>query len=198
MLRLSLLLLTVASSFAFSSVRPQPSREYVLAAAASPRSNHDSSLLSRQEFLRTTTTAATAAALLQQSPASASVAEPSASAIAKGVDREISRKILQIERVNVDSNAKGDPKKHLPQVTVSGDKVTCVIPHVMDPEKPHFIEYVWLKDEDSETIVAAKQFKATDSAPPTLVATGIKKGTTLTPVSYCNLHGLWIGDAEIV
>eukprot|EP00635_Sarcinochrysidales_sp_CCMP3193_P008262 CAMPEP_0118889380 /NCGR_PEP_ID=MMETSP1166-20130328/333_1 /TAXON_ID=1104430 /ORGANISM="Chrysoreinhardia sp, Strain CCMP3193" /LENGTH=217 /DNA_ID=CAMNT_0006827967 /DNA_START=22 /DNA_END=675 /DNA_ORIENTATION=- len=130
--------------------------------------------------------------------ARASVAEPTASAIGKAVDPGVARKILQIERLNVDSNVNGDPKKHLPQVAVADAKVTCTVPHVMDPAKPHFIEYLWLKDEATETIIAAKQFKATDPAPPSLVAPSVKRGTTVVPVAYCNLHGLWIGDAELV
>eukprot|EP00630_Chrysocystis_fragilis_P002314 CAMPEP_0197388202 /NCGR_PEP_ID=MMETSP1165-20131217/941_1 /TAXON_ID=284809 /ORGANISM="Chrysocystis fragilis, Strain CCMP3189" /LENGTH=185 /DNA_ID=CAMNT_0042913543 /DNA_START=23 /DNA_END=580 /DNA_ORIENTATION=+ len=129
------------------------------------------------------------------SSAAASVAEPSASGISRSVDKEVARKILQIERLNVDSNSNGDKAKHLPQVRVAGDKVECFVPHVMDPVKPHFIEYIWLKDDDTDFIFAAKKFEPTDPSPPTIVAKA-KPGASVTPYAYCNLHGLWIGDTE--
>mmetsp|Transcript_8113 Transcript_8113/g.11302 ORF Transcript_8113/g.11302 Transcript_8113/m.11302 type:complete len:173 (+) Transcript_8113:26-544(+) len=130
-------------------------------------------------------------------PAIASVAEPTASTISSGVNREIARKILQIERLNVDSNNNGDPAKHIPKVEISGTKIVCSVPHVMDPNKPHFIEYMWLKDETSDAIIAAKSFQASDSSPPSLTA-NVPQGVSIVPHIYCNLHGLWIGDTAFV
>ncbi|KAJ8614113.1 hypothetical protein CTAYLR_004643 [Chrysophaeum taylorii] len=127
----------------------------------------------------------------------ASVAEPTASAVSKSVDREVARKILQIERLNVDSNGNGDKAKHLPQLKIGKD-VEVFVPHIMDPEKPHYIQFIWLKDEGSDAIVAAKKFEPTDPSPPTLVAKDIKPGTMLVPYAYCNLHGLWIGNSDVV
>lgn len=64
----------------------------------------------------------------------------------------------------------------------------------MDPVRPHYIEYIWLKDDDTDVIFAAKKFEPTDPAPPKLTAKA-KPGTIVTPYAYCNLHGLWIGDS---
>ncbi|KAJ1458154.1 hypothetical protein M885DRAFT_614506 [Pelagophyceae sp. CCMP2097] len=125
------------------------------------------------------------------------VSEPVAASVARSVDKETSRKILQIERLNIDSNGSGDKAKHLPTILVNGDKVEVSVAHVMDAAKPHFIEYIWLKDEDTDTILAAKRFDANDASPPTLFAKA-RPGSTVTGYAYCNIHGLWIGNSEQV
>lgn len=104
-----------------------------------------------------------------------------------------------LEKQNVDQvNANGAPEKHLPQVTVAENgKIQVVVPHVMDPEKPHYIEYVWLKDTKSNKVVAVKSFQPTDPSPPTLVAKA-KSGSTVKPMLFCNLHGLWEGESVSV
>lgn len=92
------------------------------------------------------------------------------------------------------------------------------VPHVMDAEKPHFIEYMWLKDANSDkgvsrpllnrfartllsvhflAVLAVQAFKATDPSPPTLQA-NIKRGSKVVPLLFCNLHGLWEGEAITV
>ncbi|CAB9524439.1 superoxide reductase [Seminavis robusta] len=110
----------------------------------------------------------------------------------------LSGKVEALEYENKDLvNVKGAPEKHLPQTTVKGTSVKVVVPHVMDPEKPHFIEYLWLKDEDSNKVIEAKHFVATDAAPPTLVAK-VAKGTKVRPLLFCNLHGLWQGESFTV
>ena len=116
----------------------------------------------------------------------------------------LSGKVEALEFENKDLvNIKGAPEKHLPLTTVTdaGDaksvKVKVVVPHVMDREKPHFIEFVWLKDEENNKVIAAKRFKATDPAPPTLTAS-VDKGTKLRALLFCNLHGLWQGEAFAV
>lgn len=42
------------------------------------------------------------------------------------------------------------PEKHIPTVSSAGSQLTMTVAHVMDPEKPHFIEYMWLKDATSD------------------------------------------------
>lgn len=129
--------------------------------------------------------------------AEASVAEPTASAFARSVDREIARKILQIERLNVDSNSYGSKAQHLPQLKISGDTVECFVPVDPAATKSHFIEYIWLKDDETDLIFAAVKFQGPSASPPTLIAKA-KPGTIVTPYAYCNVHGLWIGDSEQV
>ena len=115
-------------------------------------------------------------------------------------------------------NTNGDPTKHIPTISLEPDPktkgygqiLTMSVPHVMDPEKPHFIEYMWLYDlskgkTGAGNIVAVKKFQATDASPPKLVTTvasgrspnkyaSITKGMILKPYIYCNLHGLWEGE----
>jgi desulfoferrodoxin (superoxide reductase-like protein) len=94
------------------------------------------------------------------------------------------------------ANSNGAPEKHLPKVTISDTgTVEIVVPHVMDPVKPHFIELVWLKNMQSDKIVAAKAFSASDTSPPTLITASVPKGVELKAMLFCNLHGLWEGDS---
>lgn len=107
--------------------------------------------------------------------------------------------VASLERANSDTvNTMGAPEKHLPQVSVSdgggSTTIQVVVPHVMDAEKPHYIEYVWLQDVQTARVMAVKAFVPTDAAPPTLTTTSVKRGTTVRPFLYCNLHGLWQGE----
>jgi desulfoferrodoxin (superoxide reductase-like protein) len=130
------------------------------------------------------------------------VALVTAAALAAGASpayaASLEKTVTSIEKENVSEvNTKGAPEKHLPQVTLAGTTVEVVVPHVMDPEKPHFIEYVWLKDIMSGKVVAVQSFAATDASPPTLTAS-VASGTTVKPLLYCNLHGLWEGESLTV
>lgn len=131
------------------------------------------------------------------------VALVTAAAIAAGVSpayaATLEKQVAGLEKSNLaEVNTKGAPEKHLPKVSVDGTTVQVVVPHVMDPEKPHYIEFVWLKDMKSNKVVAVQSFAATDASPPTLTATGVKSGSTVKPLLYCNLHGLWEGEVLTV
>uniref|UniRef100_A0A7S4QQ66 Desulfoferrodoxin ferrous iron-binding domain-containing protein n=1 Tax=Alexandrium monilatum TaxID=311494 RepID=A0A7S4QQ66_9DINO len=124
-----------------------------------------------------------------------------AAALAAGATRaqaeDLSAKVAALMKVDATPNDNGAPEKHLPKVTVSGSSVEVVVPHVMDAAKPHFIEYVWLKDAKSGEVFSAKAFQATDPSPPTLSAS-LPKGSSVVPMLFCNLHGLWEGEAFTV
>lgn len=127
------------------------------------------------------------------------VALVTAAALAAGASpaqaATLQRTVETLEKQNIDEvNTKGAPEKHLPKVSADGNEISVVVPHVMDPEKPHFIEYIWLKDVESNNVVAVKAFKATDPGPPTLVYKSTVAAATLKPMLFCNLHGLWEGD----
>ena len=113
---------------------------------------------------------------------------------------DIAKQLQQLEKqFKDDVNSNGAPEKHTPEVKLSKgangqDMVKIVVPHVMDPEKPHWIQAIWLKEEKSGDVAVAKVLPATEAAPPTLVC-GVPKGVTLTPYLYCNLHGLWKGES---
>ena len=127
----------------------------------------------------------------------------------------LSGRVEALEYENLENvNRKGAPEKHLPKITIltttgsssssssSSSKSRCsikvVVPHVMDPIQPHFIEYLWLKDEDTNKVIKAKHFSARDPSPPTLIVTGVTKGTRVRALLFCNLHGLWQGDIVTV
>ena len=136
----------------------------------------------------------------------ASGASP-ANAIFEGIEA-MEKTVDKLEREAKTRNSDGAPEKHLPTVSVeilkSGvtgkvvkdfAKLTVSVPHVMDAQKPHFIEYMWLRDKETGTIVAVKSFEATDPSPPTLISKAPVMGKTVVPFIYCNLHGLWEGEA---
>ena len=95
-------------------------------------------------------------------------------------------------------NTNGAPEKHIPVVEVNGDEVTVTIPHVMDPDKPHYIQYVWLTNTENGKILLSKGFLATDESPPTLTANVPSNIDEVTPMCFCNLHGLWEGPSVSV
>ena len=138
--------------------------------------------------------AAAAAAVAAASPACASVAEPTASLVGSNVDKGLGRILLQIERLNVDCNNSGERRLLRPILTISGGSasVSCALEA---EEGKDFIQYIWLKNEEKDAIVAAQEFKATQRGAPTL-RTPVKSGSTYTPCAYSSLNGLWIGRSE--
>jgi len=105
---------------------------------------------------------------------------------------ETANKIGQPFKKIYEPNSSGDPAKHLPQVTVSEDKVVTVkVNHVMKPE--HFIQFLWLKDTKTNEVVVVKNLPSTDPTPPSLQVK-CPPGAVLRPYLFCNLHGLWKGD----
>jgi len=115
---------------------------------------------------------------------------------------DVARQVEQIEKKFRDeANTNGAPEKHLPQVSISSSQksdiqmVTVTIPHVMTEE--HWIQAIWLQEEKSGDVAVAKVLPSTEPAPPSLVC-GAPKGARLTPMCYCNLHGLWKGETIVV
>jgi superoxide reductase len=85
----------------------------------------------------------------------------------------------------------GAAEKHVPAVTVEGDKV---IAHIGDVDHPmldeHWIEFVALVSEDGKT-VQIKYLNPGDAPEVVFNACCINAGTIY---EYCNLHGLWKKD----
>ncbi|CAJ1349236.1 unnamed protein product [Effrenium voratum] len=106
---------------------------------------------------------------------------------------DMKSKVKSLLKEDPTPNDNGAPEKHIPKVTVTGASVDVVVPHVMDKEKPHYIQYIWVADASSGEVLAVKSFQATDGSPPTLTAS-LAKGTTAKPMLFCNLHGLWEGE----
>jgi len=94
----------------------------------------------------------------------------------------------------------GKEDSHVPVVTYertgSGLKVTVSVSHEMNPETPHFIEWIQLKDGDGG-LLGERTFRATDekaeavfelaSIPDRLIA-----------YEKCNLHGIWKELVDVI
>lgn len=89
-----------------------------------------------------------------------------ASGASPAMAADIRQQMQALEREFKDSvNSNGAPEKHIPNVSfgsVPGNPdlimVDVVVPHVMvaDPEKPHFIQAIWLKEEKTGDVAVAK------------------------------------------
>lgn len=87
-------------------------------------------------------------------------------------------------------NSNGDPEKHVPQVVVAGNDVSISAKHIMSEE--HFIQFLWLKDAQTDEVVLAKELTPTEASP--ILKARVPSGVTLRPYLFCNLHGLWKGE----
>ena len=103
------------------------------------------------------TAAAGAVAVLAAAPktARASIAEPVQPAVASGIPNKLARQLLQIERLNVDSNGSGDRRTHKPRLDISGNSAKVCIDGY-EPEGSDRVQFIWLKNEEADAIVAAK------------------------------------------
>ena len=69
------------------------------------------------------------------------------------------------------------------------------VPHEMPALDGDYIEFMWLKDANTNAIIAAKKFRPADVSPPTLVAS-VSSGTRVTACSKASLHGVWRGRSR--
>ena len=105
------------------------------------------------------------------------------------------------------ANSNGAPEKHIPSVSVKPSSregvstVTVSVNHVMnsDADALHFIQAIWLVEGENASgdVAVAKVLPATEPSPPSLTV-GAPQGVKLTPMIYCNLHGLWKGETFVV
>jgi superoxide reductase len=93
----------------------------------------------------------------------------------------------------------GKEDSHVPQIeyqkTASGLKVTVSVSHEMNPEKPHYIMWIQLKD-GQDNLLGEKQFQA-DAAKAEAVFTLANSPSRLIAYEKCNLHGLWKEEVEV-
>lgn len=138
-------------------------------------------------------------ALLASTAAASLTVTTSLPAAAAAVKVDIAKAIKDIELKYADSvNTNGAPEKHLPEMAMYDGSVEAVVNHVMDPDKPHYIEYMWIKDMKTGRILASRQFQPTDPSPPSITASNVKDGSLVKAFLFCNLHGLWQGEAMTV
>eukprot|EP00931_Biecheleriopsis_adriatica_P006269 TRINITY_DN107695_c0_g1_i1.p1 TRINITY_DN107695_c0_g1~~TRINITY_DN107695_c0_g1_i1.p1 ORF type:complete len:206 (-),score=52.85 TRINITY_DN107695_c0_g1_i1:84-650(-) len=120
-----------------------------------------------------------------------------AAALASGASQaeaeDLKAKVKAIMKEDPTPNDNGAPEKHIPKAYAGGGSVDVVVQHVMDKDKPHYIQYMWLTDAKSGDILSVKSFAPTDPSPPAL-SVDLPAGTTAIPMLFCNLHGLWEGE----
>ena len=80
-------------------------------------------------------------------------------------------------------------EKHLPVVTVDGDKLSVNVGSVDHPMVPeHFIQWIYVETENGGLRKALKP----ETAPHADFCLGEEKAVAA--YAYCNLHGLWMTE----
>ena len=87
---------------------------------------------------------------------------------------------------------KGKEASHTPSASASGTSVTIVTDHDMLPDEDHWIDHLYLRDQDG--VVVGLQMLDGSEAEATATFSVPEGTTSVTPYSSCNLHGLWMGD----
>lgn len=102
-----------------------------------------------------------------------------------------------------------DKAKHVPVLTISedGGSFTIVVgngneengvwhPQVAsdDPDVVHFVTHIYAEDQDGN-VIYMRTLNPQEGEPASLTTLVPEGVTELTPYAFCNLHGLWVGDA---
>ena len=114
--------------------------------------------------------------------------------MASGIPNKLARQLLQIERLNVDSNGSGDRRTHKPRLDISGNSAKVCIDGY-EPEGSDRVQFIWLKNEEADAIVAAKEFPENFKGTP-MLSCSVTPGRTYAPCAYFTTHGLWLGRSE--
>lgn len=116
---------------------------------------------------------------------------------------ELSDTVARLDAKASERNCHGAPEKHIPLLSMERttrfnvlSNIVLTVPHEMQGHKPHFIEYLWLKDANTGDVLAVKEFTPSVISPPSMSAS-IAKGRRILPMLYCNVHGLWEGEEFI-
>ena len=134
----------------------------------------------------------------------------SAAVVASGEEPALAVSYLEaqvrdLDKKSTERNNNGAPEKHIPELRLekaygnSGKELSNYVTvkvsanHVMDAEKPHFIKFMWLRDNASGEIITVKEFQPSDQLSLTLKSHQVL-GKSVTPLLFCNLHGLWEGQ----
>jgi superoxide reductase len=77
-------------------------------------------------------------------------------------------------------------EKHVPDVTVDGDKISVVVGSVEHPMVPeHFIQWICLETDKGTQI----KYLTPEDKPKAVFK--VEDETPVAVYEYCNLHGLW-------
>eukprot|EP00326_Haptolina_ericina_P011669 CAMPEP_0181212720 /NCGR_PEP_ID=MMETSP1096-20121128/24508_1 /TAXON_ID=156174 ORGANISM="Chrysochromulina ericina, Strain CCMP281" /NCGR_SAMPLE_ID=MMETSP1096 /ASSEMBLY_ACC=CAM_ASM_000453 /LENGTH=251 /DNA_ID=CAMNT_0023304283 /DNA_START=31 /DNA_END=786 /DNA_ORIENTATION=- len=136
------------------------------------------------------------------------------------IDKSLEKMRVALDPAGVRRNQKGERREHMPVVTldvvyglrkeasIPVYEVVAVADHPMDADDR--IELMWLKEEATGKIVAARAFRGTprppllgggivpDRSPPTLRAVlkepFTPRGAVIVPYVFCKRDGLWEGE----
>lgn len=87
------------------------------------------------------------------------------------------------------NSSDGAGEKHVPAITVDGDKLRADIGSVAHPmTEGHHIEWVYLLQENGG------QRRILDPAAAPCAIFDISQGKPVAVFAYCNLHGLWVAE----
>ena len=93
----------------------------------------------------------------------------------------------------------GKEDSHVPEIvyekTEDGLKVTVTVSHEMNPETPHYIMSISLKDEEGN-LLGEKEFQATDEKAEAIFELTTVPGK-LVAYEKCNLHGIWMDEVVV-
>lgn len=93
----------------------------------------------------------------------------------------------------------GKEGSHVPQIVYekieAGLKVTVTVSHEMNPETPHYIMYIKLKDGEDNLLGEMEFGPANEKAEAIFEIDTIP--SKLIAYERCNLHGLWMDEVEV-
>jgi superoxide reductase len=93
----------------------------------------------------------------------------------------------------------GKEDSHVPQIAYTkieaGLKVTVTVSHEMNPETPHYIMSIKLKDGEGN-LLGEKEFQATDEKAEAIFELTTVPGK-LVAYEKCNLHGIWMDEVVV-
>jgi desulfoferrodoxin (superoxide reductase-like protein) len=98
-------------------------------------------------------------------------------------------KVESLER-SFPINAFGDPKHHMPIVTVESDGSIEV---KASSEMSGTVEFIWVKEVARDKVVLARHFSSDEKETPILRAK-VPIGVVLKAYIFCNVHELWSGE----
>lgn len=84
------------------------------------------------------------------------------------------------------NSVEASTEKHIPVVTVDGDKITVKIGSVAHPtEEAHHIEFIYLQTKNGG------QRKCIEVGSPAVATFAVVDDEPVEGFAYCNIHGLW-------
>ena len=189
---IQLLLLGSASAFTPSfttTTAPRTSTQLQLQST----SNNNENELNRRDALSSFAAIFTAGIIttttmtMAPEPASAQQGLP---LFAKVEKLETANYIGQVGQPIYRPNVSGEPERHMPQVKVDGNDVEISANHIQSED--NYVQFIWLKDADTNEVVLAKELTPADEKP--VLKARVPSGVTLRPYLFCKMHGLWKGE----